>query len=150
MQNRLGKAPRELWQVSPSKYEGTIGGVRRAEQAVIDSGRFTIADGYPDERHPVQGEDFPSVAFSKLYEVYTDPTYDMDSKERNLTLSFELVRFFFDYRRNRGTIKIKARALEAIAQTIPELARMVNYGLRKDSISAEAARELEQIAAVRR
>ncbi len=139
-----------LRQVQKDRFEGTIAEARKAEDAIIASGMFTPVGGYPDERHPAEGcEATGSRAFSKVYEVYTHPGPKPATREAFLGMEFVIVRFFFDYRSDRATIKVRTEGVRRLRQVIPGFGEALGNGTRQDAVGTETGRELEPGTAIR-
>lgn len=138
-----------LRQVKKDRYEGTVADARKVEDAIIAWDGFTMYGGNADERHPVQGED-ASRAFSKTYEVYPDKGDKPVGRNATLTMRWVIVRFFFDYRRDHATIKIRTEGVRRLRKVIPGFAEALGYGIGEGNRTAQAAGELEQAPAVPR
>lgn len=138
-----------LRQVQKDRYEGTVADARKVEDAIIAWEGFTVIGGYADERHPVQGED-ASRAFSKTYEVYPDKEDKPVGRNATLTMKWVIVRFFFDYRSDHATIKVRTEGVRRLRKVIPGFAEALGHGIGEGSIGEPTAGELEPAPAVPR
>ena len=97
------------------EFTGNIGCIRALEDCIRATKKYTEGIATMRKKHPVQGEDFPSKAFCKYYEVYpsldVEVSWDMPAGVALDWLWREYtcidVVFKYDYRVNKATVTIK-------------------------------------------
>ena len=110
---------------------GSIQQIRMLEDCIRATSRYTEGIFTEQKEHPIQGKEFASKAFCKVYEVYPDneiPTFDSSiadlgnflSNIRKLT-----VKFFYDYRSNKATVKTENNGIDVLEKVIPHFKRFV-------------------------
>jgi hypothetical protein len=110
-----------------SEYEGNIESIRAVEDSIRATKKYTEGIGTIRIKHPIQGEDFPSRAFCKYYEVYPDTeiSWDMPAGKALDWLWHDVtcidVRFWYDYNTNKATIIVHdgPEAVKELARAIP-------------------------------
>ncbi len=112
---------------STSEFHSNIAAVRDLEDCIRATKKYTEGIGTMRRKHPIQGEDFPSIVFCKYYEVYpdTDVSWDMPVGialdwlwQDTLCLD---VMFKYDYRANKASVSIKdgEEAVKELERAIP-------------------------------
>lgn len=96
---------------SNARITGNIDAVRRVEDCIRATRRYTKGIHLMEVKHPVQGEDFPSRKVCEFYEVYPDNdlTWDIPVGQafKWAVGNFHTVKvtFTYDYRTNKAEIK---------------------------------------------
>lgn len=109
------------------EYTGDILLVRAVEDSIRLTKNYTEGIRTMRQKHPTQGEEFPSRSFCKYYEVYPDVelSWNMSASVAWAWVWGDVehidVLFYYDYRDNKGSIIIEdgARAVKELARAIP-------------------------------
>lgn len=108
---------------------GNIASIRAIEDSIRATKKYTEGLLTLDRKHPkmIQGEDFPSRVFWKIYEVYPDVELSWDMPVGVAVdllwgdTSIIIVKFHYDYRENRASMVVKdgQSAINDLKKTIP-------------------------------
>ena len=113
------------------KITGTIAEIRKLEDDIRATKRYTECLSMGKKNHPEQGCSEPSVAYSKKLEIYLDADFqeldwDMDavayiiSRWNWFKSRATIVTFWYDYRNNTAKLEVKDQAtLDRLYQIIP-------------------------------
>ena len=117
-------------QSTEGKYTGSIAQVRAVEDCIRATRRYAEGMQMRPVTHPVpvQGGEFPSVVFTKHYEVFPDYEIGWDMPV-GTALNFLLnpliprieVVFKYSYRDNTAYVLLSPRAVARLGETIPGL-----------------------------
>lgn len=122
------------------EYSGDILLIRAVEDSIRVTRNYTEGIKTMRQKHPIQGEEFPSRAFCKHYEVYPDVelSWDMSASVAWAWVWGDIrhidVVFNYDYRGNKASVIIAEgpTAVKELANAIPNfsdaLARVVADG----------------------
>ncbi|MBU2249383.1 MAG: hypothetical protein KKD77_21725, partial [Gammaproteobacteria bacterium] len=119
------------------EYRGTIVAVRAVEDSIRATKKYTEGIWTRRQKHPalrLQGEDFPSRAFRKYYEVYPqlDVSWEMliDDFMDWLWADTPIVRVLlrYDYRSNHATLEIPSggEGVKQLTKSIPGFGEAVD------------------------
>jgi hypothetical protein len=95
-----------------SEYVGNVGSVRAVEDAIRATRKYTEFLETMRKAHPIQGEEYPSLMFSKRYEVYPDREISWDTPMGKAIqwlwgdTECIYVTFRYDYRVNKATLVV--------------------------------------------
>ena len=116
-----------------NEFIGSIGDVRAIEDCIRATKKYTEGVQTIRKVHPIQGEDFPSKEFCKLYEVYPDVEVSWDMPVgvaiewlwRDVTCIDVL--FKYDYRTNRAIVLVRDGpvAVRELEKSIPHLSKVM-------------------------
>jgi len=110
-----------------SEFSGNILSIRAVEDSIRATKKYTEGVRTMFKKHPMQGTDFPSPVFCKLYEVYPDMEVSWDMPIGNCvewlsenTLCIDVI-FHYDYRGNMAFVEVIGGAEEVrkLAEAIP-------------------------------
>ena len=96
-----------------NELKGNIACIRALEDCIRVTKKYTKGAFRKTFNHPIQGEDFPSKVLTEYYEVYPEleVTWNMPAGKAIDWLWGDVkhidVHFFYDYRINIASIKIK-------------------------------------------
>ncbi len=109
-----------------SEFGGNIAGMRAVEDAIRATKQYTEGVGTMSNRHPSQGQEFRSKAFTKYYEVYPGINIDWNMPA-NVAIDWMFgdtpcvdVTFRYDYRMNKASVVVKGGP-DAVTQLHKEI-----------------------------
>ena len=112
------------------KISGSIQGIRKLEDCIRGSGlHYLEYVRSRDEEHPVQGEAFPSKAFTKHYEVKLDVHTNIDMPIGEFVFSLGPVadiKFYYDYKSNQAVLTMGDMECKYLVSQVAGLNPLIN------------------------
>ena len=138
-------------------FKSTIIPIRDIEDAIRATKKYTKGAFTSPERHPIQGEDFPSRTLTEYYEVYPETELGWD-----MPLSTAIdwawgdvthidVRFQYDYRSDLAKMIVYGgrSAIAALTDGIPGFKAAVERVANPEIVREGTVKERDAICAIR-
>ena len=115
------------------KVKSGVFNIRQLEDSIRATERYTEGLLTKERKHPIQGEEFTSKAFRKMYEIY--PTHNIPKALRTnedepikeffpnfykwITSPAIQIYFYYDYRNDKAELEYHDKDLEQLIKVIP-------------------------------